>query len=216
MLDRFTWFKQAAYRWDGDGLTVYIDPWGIPDNAPPADVVLITHAHFDHFDLDDVGKITKDDTSFVAPRDVADELSGDVHAVKPGDTVDVRGVKGETVPAYNVLEGREDNHPKAKGWVGYVIDLGGIRYYHAGDTDHVPELEQVTAQVSFLPIGGAGFTMDGREAAGLAKAISPEIAVPMHYGYVEGCHASDETDVFRAEAQPVRVETLQPVVPFEF
>ena len=216
MLDRITWFKQAAYRWDGDGLTVYIDPWGIPDDPPPADLVLITHAHFDHFDLDDVKKITKRDTSFVAPKDVADELSGDVHAVQPGDTIDVRGVKGETVPAYNVLEGREDNHPKAKGWVGYVVDLGGTRYYHAGDTDHLPELEQVTAQVSFLPIGGAGYTMDGTEAAALAKAISPEIAVPMHYGYVDGCHASDETDVFRAKAQPVRVETLQPVAPFEF
>ena len=215
MLERYTWFKQAAYRWDGDGLTVYVDPWGIPDNAPPADVVFITHAHFDHFDLDDITRIRTDDTSFVAPRDVADELSGDVHPVAPGDSVDVRGVKGEAVPAYNFLEGREGNHPKDKGWVGFVLDLGGDRHYHAGDTDHLPELEQVRAQLAFLPIGGAGYTMDGREAAALAKAISPEVAVPMHYGYVEGCHTSDETEVFRAAASPVKVETLSPVVPFE-
>ncbi len=216
MLDRFTWFKQAAYRWDGDGLTLYIDPWGIPDDAPPADVVLITHAHFDHFVMEDIEKIRGATTTFVAPHDVAAELSGDVHAVAPGDPVDARGIKGEAVPAYNVLEGRTDNHPQANGWVGYVLDLDGHRYYHAGDTDHLPELEEVRAEVTFLPIGGAGYTMNGTEAAALAKAIGPEVAVPMHYGYVEGCHALDETDVFREAAAPVRVQTFDPVNPFEF
>ena len=216
MLDRFTWFKQAAYRWDGDGLTLYIDPWGIPDGAPPADVVVITHAHFDHFVMEDIEKIRTDATAFVAPHDVAAELSGDVHPVAPGDTFEAGGVKGEAVPAYNIIEGRQDNHPKANGWVGYVLDLGGNRCYHAGDTDHLPELERVRADVTFLPIGGAGYTMNGREAADLAKAISPEVAVPMHYGFVEGCHALDETDVFREAAAPVRVEVLDPVVSFEF
>ena len=216
MLERFTWFKQSAYRWDGDGLTVYIDPWGIPDDAPPADAVLITHAHFDHFVMEDIDRVRKDDTVFVAPRDVAAELSGDVHPVAPGDRIDVRGLKGEAVSAYNAVEGRQDNHPKANGWVGYVVDLGGTRCYHAGDTDHLPELEAVPADLAFLPIGGAGYTMNGREAAGLAKAIGPQVAVPMHYGFVEGCHALDETDVFREAASPLRVETLDPVVPFEF
>ena len=216
MLERFTWFKQAAYRWDGDGVTVYIDPWGIPENAPPADVVFITHAHFDHFVMEDIDRIRADRTVFVAPRDVAAELSGEVTAVAPGDAIDVAGIRGEAVPAYNTIEGRTENHPQRNGWVGYVLDLGGTRYYHAGDTDHLPELEGISAQVTFLPIGGAGYTMDGREAAALAKAIAPEVAVPMHYGFVEGCHAADETKVFRTEANPVRVEILEPLAPFEF
>ena len=216
MLDRFTWFKQSAYRWDGDGLTVYLDPWGIPDDAPAADLVLITHAHFDHFVMEDIDRVRKDDTAFVAPRDVASELSGDVQPVAPGESLDIRGVKVQAVPAYNTVEGRTDNHPQANGWVGYVLDLGGTSVYHAGDTDHLPDLESIRAGITFLPIGGAGYTMNGREAAALAKAIGPDVAVPMHYGFVEGCHALDETDVFREAASPVRVEVLDPVAPFEF
>jgi L-ascorbate metabolism protein UlaG (beta-lactamase superfamily) len=114
------------------------------------------------------------------------------------------------------VEGREQSHPQENGWVGYVIDLGDHSYYHAGDTDHLPELEEVRAHVTFLPIGGGAFTMDGTEAAGLAKAISPEIAVPMHFGFVDGCQGEGETEKFRREADPVRVEVLTPQVPFAF
>ncbi|MGH2662012.1 MAG: MBL fold metallo-hydrolase [Actinomycetota bacterium] len=214
MLERFTWYKQSGYRWSGDGLTLYIDPWDVTD-PQPADVVFITHAHDDHYSKADLEKVRKDGTVFVAPGDVAKELSGDVKAVKPGDSVDVAGVKAQVVPAYNIVEGRQENHPKRNNWVGFVLELEGRSYYHAGDTDHLPELEQLAADVALLPIGGAGFTMDAEEAAGLAKAMSPQIAVPMHYGgFFPGTAPSSDGAVFRKAAQPVRVELLTPEVPF--
>lgn len=214
MLEHFTWYKQSGYRWSGHGLTLYIDPWDITD-PQPADVVFITHAHEDHYSKDDLEKIRKDGTVFVAPADVAKELSGEVKAVKPGDSVEAAGLKAQAVPAYNIVEGREENHPKRNEWVGFVLELEGQSYYHAGDTDHVPELDALKADVTFLPIGGATYTMDAKEAGGLAKAISPQIAVPMHYGgFFEGTAPSSDGEVFRKAAEPVRVEFLTPEVPF--
>jgi L-ascorbate metabolism protein UlaG (beta-lactamase superfamily) len=216
MLDRFTWFKQAGFRWAGDDLTVYIDPIEVPEGQSPADVIFITHAHFDHFQKDDIEKLRKPETTLIAPKDVADELTGVVKAMAPGDSDEVRGIGFQAVPAYNIVEGRLQSHPQESGWVGYVIDLGGNSYYHAGDTDHLPELEKVRAHVTFLPIGGGAFTMDGAEAAGLAKAIGPQIAVPMHFGFVDGCRGEGEADIFRREADPVKVDVLTPVIPLAF
>ncbi|MGH2740557.1 MAG: MBL fold metallo-hydrolase [Actinomycetota bacterium] len=209
-----TWFQQSAYRWDGDGPTIYIDPWGVPDEAPTADVVFITHAHSDHFSFEDLAKIRADGTRFVAPRDIANDLSGKVTAVRPGDSIDVGGVSGQAVHAYNNVEGRLGHHPKANGWVGYVLTLGDATYYHAGDTDHVPELEAVKAQVALLPIGGT-YTMNVDEAARLAKSIAPEVAIPMHYGgFFPGVGAEADGEAFKEKAAPVRVELLTPVNPF--
>jgi L-ascorbate metabolism protein UlaG (beta-lactamase superfamily) len=215
MLERFTWIKQSGYRWSGDGRTVYIDPWGVPDDFEPADVVFITHAHDDHYDREDIARIATADTIFVAPRDVAAELSGDVTAVAPGDTIESGGIKGQAVPAYNIHPERLHMHPKENNWVGYVLELGGTTYYHAGDTDHLPELESISTDVAFLPVGGT-FCCAVPEAAGLARAISPQVAVPMHYGFFEGAGTSRDGERFRDEAAPITVEVLTPVHPFTF
>ena len=211
MLDRFTWFWQSAYRWKGDGLTVYIDPRKVP-SGDPADVVFITHAHFDHFDMEDIDRVRGDRTRFFAPRDIADELSGDVTPVGPGDSLEVSGIRVQVVPAYNVVEERLEMHPKANNWVGYVLTLGDASYYHAGDTDHVPELDEVRADVAFVPIAGT-YTMDVPEAAGLVKTIEPKLAVPMHYGFVVGSPSDGQR--FAEAAAPVEVRLLQPTSPFE-
>ena len=212
MLDAFTWFRQSAYRFEGEGLTVYIDPWGVEDGAPPADLILITHVHQDHFQPDLVEALSTDRTAKVAPHDVAGELKGNVTPVAPGESHTVAGVGFTTVPAYNTREEALDFHPRSNRWVGYVVDLGGTTYYHAGDTDHASELDDVKTDVAFLPVGGY-YTMDVPEAAGLAKAISPRLAVPMHYGFVVG--SKEDGDRFRDEASPVPVEVMMPTNPFE-
>ncbi len=211
MLERFTWFKQAAFRWQEGDLAVYIDPWGVTGDVP-ADVVFVTHAHFDHFQPAEIERIRKPGTKIVAPADVARELSGDVTPVAPGDSLEVAGIGVQAVPAYNVKEERLEMHPKANRWVGYVLTLSGVTYYHAGDTDHAPELDDVRTDVAFLPIGGT-YTMDPHEAAGLARSIAPQLAVPMHFGFVVGSASDAET--FRREADPVKVEVLAPEHPFE-
>jgi L-ascorbate metabolism protein UlaG (beta-lactamase superfamily) len=215
MLDRFTWYRQAAYRYDGDdGRVIYIDPWGLPDDAPAGDAIFITHAHADHFNQEDLDKVRTEKTTIVAPRDVATEcgLMGNVVACAPGDDVEAAGVAGQAVPAYNIVEGREDKHPKANNWVGYILSLGGHTVYHAGDTDHIPELSSIKAEIAFVPIGGT-FTMDADEAAGLVREILPGVAVPMHYGFIVGTPA--DADRFKAACDPVQVELLDPVNPFE-
>jgi L-ascorbate metabolism protein UlaG (beta-lactamase superfamily) len=102
MHEKLTWYKQSAYKWKGDGITLYIDPWGLrKGQEDPADVIFITHAHSDHFEPEDIEKIRKSSTQFVAPLDVAEKLKGNVKAIRPGDAFEVAGIKVEAVRAYN-------------------------------------------------------------------------------------------------------------------
>jgi len=212
MLEPLTWFRQAAIRYAEEGLTVYIDPWGTAPEDPPADVILITHAHFDHFQPGEIERLRTPKTKILAPVDVARDLEGDVTPVVPGQTHEVAGVKVETVPAYNIVEERLDMHPKRNRWVGYVLELGGHTYYHAGDTDALAELETLSPDVAMVPIGGT-YTMDWRESSELVKRMQPQIAVPIHYGFVV-CSPS-HAQLFKKGAAPVRVEVLEPTNPFE-
>ena len=212
MLDRITWFRQSALRWTDGERIIYIDPWGTSPDDPPADVIFITHAHEDHLQPDEIERLRKDGTKLVAPHDIAAGLSGDVTPVAPGESHEVGGVHFTTVPAYNTREEALQFHPQANRWVGYVLELGGASYYHAGDTDHAPELEAIVADVAFLPIGGY-YTMDPGEAAGLARSMQPKLAVPMHYGFVVG--SPSYADRFRDAASPVPVEVMTPTNPYE-
>src|SRR5207249_9812644 len=113
MLEKFTWYKQSAYKWKGEGITVYIDPWGLRAQEEPADVVFITHAHSDHFQPTDIQKIRKKTTQIVAPRDVAEKLTGEVNATKPGGSVHAAGIRRQTDPADSTVEHRLQPQPKS-------------------------------------------------------------------------------------------------------
>ena len=214
MHEKFTWYKQSAYKWKGDGLTLYIDPWGLRKGQDePADVIFITHAHSDHYEPEDIEKIRKSNTQFVAPRDVAEKLKGNVKAVKPGEALDVAGIKFETVPAYNTAPQRLQAHPKSNNWVGYIITLDGNRYWFSGDTDPNPDIEQIKTDVALVCIGGDPYVMNASEAAGVVKKIRPQVAIPNHYGYVIG--VPSDADKFAREVAPIKVHILKPVNAFE-
>ncbi len=209
MLDRFTWFRQSAMRYAGDGMTLYIDPWGTRPEDAPADLILLTHAHFDHFQPEEIERLRMPDTKFIAPHDVARELSGDVTPVAPGESHEVGGLRFTTVPAYNVAEQRLQAHPKENNWVGYVLELDGRAYYHSGDTDHAAELDDVRADVAMVCIGGDPFTMNPEEAGALVRTIGPALAVPMHFGFVVGDRS--DADRFREAVAPIDVQVLDPM-----
>lgn len=211
MLEGVTWFRQSAFRWQGEGLVLYVDPWGVTDDVP-ADVILITHAHSDHLQPEEIERLRMPSTKLVAPREIAAGLSGDVTAVAPGESLEIGGLTIATVPAYNIVEERLEMHPRANGWVGYVVRYGARTYYHAGDTDALPELEGLQTDVAMVPIGGT-YTMDVEQAAGLVRAMSPGLAVPMHFGFVVGSPSDGER--FRTAADPVEVEVLEPTNAFE-
>lgn len=228
LLDPVTWFGQSALQIKVGDLVVYVDPgsWVKGQSAPKGSVILITHAHSDHFVKDDLAEISDEKTTFVAPADVAEAIGGNVKAVKPGESLEVAGIKIDAVAAYNRPRTGEPAHPKDKNWVGYILTIGGVRYYHAGDTDVTPEAEAVKADAVFVPIGGANFTMGVPDAAGLVQTIKPVVAVPIHYGFVtippsggnpNPIIVGTESDGRRFDiiAASVDVRTLEPKTPFK-
>jgi len=177
------WYGQSAFRIDDEGKQIYIDPYKMPKGLPKADFIFVTHSHFDHYSQGDIDKLWQQSTQIVAPADVAIKSSKKVKSVAPGDTLEVNGLKVEVVPAYNV---DKSFHPRSNRWVGYILELSdGTRVYHAGDTDRVPEMDVIEADIVLLPVGGT-YTMTAAKAADAANAINPKVAIPMHYGAVVG------------------------------
>ncbi|HVP57374.1 MAG TPA: MBL fold metallo-hydrolase [bacterium] len=198
------WFSQSAFLLE-DTKNIYFDPFQLSGKLPPADIILITHDHFDHLSPADVAKIIKPTTVVISVPAALAKLpkQGVFKAVKPGDTLTVEGIKIEAVPAYNI---DKQYHPKEKAYVGFIVHVGGRTFYHAGDTDLIPEMKDFKVDVAMLPIGGT-YTMTATEAAKAANIIKPKVAIPMHYGAVVGSIADAQT--FKAEAK-VPVIIMQP------
>lgn len=193
MLDKITWLGHDGFRIDGSK-TVYIDPYNI-EPGKKADLVLVTHDHFDHCSPEDIDKIMQPKTIIVTEKDSAKKLSGNVKTVEPGDNLAIDDVKIEAVPAYNT---NKDFHPKANGWLGFVLEMDGVRIYHAGDTDFIPEMEGLKVDIALLPVSGT-YVMTADEAVKAALAINPGVAVPMHYGAIVG--DSSNADAFKAKLE---------------
>ena len=177
---------------------IYIDPFKIDRNYNDADIIFITHDHYDHYSEDDIDKIRKNDTIIVAPEGLLTKLLRKgfrqeyIITVEPDEEDMVEGIKFETIPAYNT---NKKFHPKENGWIGYIIEIRGIRYYIAGDTDITEENKKVKCDVAFVPVGGT-YTLDFKEAAGLVNEIKPKIAIPIHYGSIVGTK-QDATDFIK-------------------
>ena len=178
--------------------TIYIDPFKIDRNYNDADIVFITHDHYDHYSEEDIDKVINENTTIIIPEELLTKLlrkginKNAIITVEPNEKYMVQGIKFETIPAYNT---NKTFHPKENGWVGYIITLDDIRYYIAGDTDITEENRRVKYDVAFVPVGGT-YTMDFKEAASLINEIKPKIAVPTHYGSVVGTE-QDAIDFIR-------------------
>ena len=173
---------------------IYFDPYKINEKYNDADIIFITHSHYDHFSEEDILKVKKEETKIVVPEDLYNksfELKFDeanILIVKPNEEYEVNNIKFKTIPAYNV---NKNFHPKTNNWVGYIITLDNVSYYIAGDTDITEENRKVKCDVAFVPIGGT-YTMTAKEAANLVNEIKPKIAVPIHYGLIVGSKEDEE------------------------
>lgn len=170
------------------GITIYIDPYGIDTCSHDADYIFITHEHYDHFSVEDIKKIIKEDTVIISVPNVIKESkilqNNDEKRieVKPNESYEFKDIKFETTVAYNKTK---LFHQKEKQWVGYIITLNGVKIYVAGDTDNLDELKSIKCDVALVPIGGM-YTMNYEEAADLVNSIKPKYAIPTHYGAIVG------------------------------
>ena len=174
----------ASFRFDLEKC-IYIDPYQLSDNLPKADIIICTHSHFDHCSPEDIAKIQDENTTLVVTADSAEKVSGNVQIIAPGESLDFGKIKIEAVPAYNT---NKSFHPKENGWMGIIVDDGNIRIYHTGDTDDIPEMKNVEADVWLVPVSGT-YVMTAEEAAEIINNVKPQVAIPMHYGAIVGSKA---------------------------
>lgn len=184
MLDSVTINLHSSIK-ISSGKALYFDPFRISEPTGDADIIFVTHDHYDHFSPEDIAKVMKEDTIFVAPastaaliRDAFPVPSERIVTVAPGDTLEVLGIPVEVIASYN--PGKQF-HPKAKGWVGFVVTVDGLRYYICGDMDITPEGKSVKCDVLLVPCGGT-YTTDYKEAAEFTGYLCPKYVIPTHYG----------------------------------
>lgn len=190
------WVDHACFYLKTKGITIFIDPFKVSDMVrEKADLVLITHAHFDHNNKDSIEKVRKEETRFIAANKCLDWKERNQLAVAtPGFKTKFGEVSIEAVPSYNLKEERLKNHPKEENWVGYILEIDGKRIYHAGDTDLIPEMSELkNIDVALLPMGGT-YTMDVDEAIEAARLIRPKRVVPMHYKMLLGREGSRQLE----------------------
>lgn len=189
------WLGHASFKICYQDNIIYIDPWKLKDSPGDATVVLVSHSHYDHYSSDDIVKVSRSDAKLIASADVVKkEKNGEM--IMPGSTVDFGGVRVSGVAAYN--PGKQF-HPKAKNWLGFIIEVGQKRIYYAGDTDLTEEMKSLKEiDVALLPVGGT-YTLNAEEAAEATGYIKPKIAIPYHWGEIVG--SSADADKFANTAE---------------
>lgn len=206
MVGNIAWLGHDSFRISGTQ-TVYIDPWHIAPGAPPADIILVTHEHSDHFDKDDIAQVSQPSTVLVGPAEVTRQVTGDTRTVAPGDVVTVAGVTIHAVAAYNINKFREPGvvfHPREDAKVGYVVELDGTTYYHSGDTDVIDEMSEIDVDVAMIPVSGT-YVMTAEEAARACSKLHAGVVIPMHYDTIVGSIADAQR---LRELCPLPVEIL--------
>lgn len=191
------------------GKVIYIDPFRIKETYNDADIIMITHDHYDHYSEEDIEKIRKEGTKIVLPIGLEEKAMNigfkkeNIIVVKPNQQHNIEQIKIETIPSYNI---GKKFHPKENNWVGYILEIEGIRYYVPGDTDITEENKEVKCDVAFMPVGGT-YTMNSKEAAELTNEIKPKVVVPIHYGEVVGSN-KDAIDFANRISKEIKCKIL--------
>lgn len=207
-LDHITVNAQSSIRIEGSQI-LYFDPFQVAGSKCDADVIFITHDHYDHFEPDSIAKVKKESTLLVAPEGMKKKVLAEAGIAPdrcvfydPGEVHEVGDLTVETIPAYNKLK---PFHPRGKKWQGYVVTMDGTRYYVAGDTDVTEEIKKVQCDVALIPIGGT-FTMDRNQAADYIAALKPGAVIPTHYGSIVGSRSDGPAFQSDLAGKGIRVE----------
>jgi len=197
-------FKGVRLHWLGHSgffieslKNVCIDPFKIEKNFK-ADLILITHSHYDHCSVADIETIITENTTIICSPDCLSKLNHlkvkNIQVLEPGQSTNIEGIMVETVPAYNT---NKQFHPKADNWLGFIVTIDGIKIYHAGDTDLIDEMAQIKCDIALLPVSGT-YVMTSNEAAEALKHLQTKVAIPMHYGSIVG--TVEDAQDFKAKA----------------
>ncbi len=203
---KITWLGHASFQIKNK-LVIYIDPYDIPESLEKADIVFVTHEHYDHCSPSDIKKVFKENTAIVATEDCISKLKEfKVFPVVPNKSYEIKGIRFSTIPAYNI---DKPFHTRASNWVGYIIEVDGVRIFHAGDTDATPEIKSLKdIDIALLPVGGT-YTMNYKEAAEAVNTFKPKIAIPMHYGKIVG--SVEDAEKFKELVSESKVVILEPL-----
>ncbi|KYH42549.1 MAG: conserved hypothetical protein, metallo-beta-lactamase superfamily [Candidatus Bathyarchaeota archaeon B26-1] len=209
---KIRWLGHASFMIKSGEKVIYMDPYE-GDYMEKADLILVSHSHYDHCDASKIRRARKEGTVIIAPPECASKIEG-AKPIKPGEKATVDNIVVEAVPAYNYKRFRAPGtpfHPKGFG-VGYVITVEGRRIYHAGDTDFIPEMKELKdIDLALLPIGGT-YTMDSPEAAEAARAINPKAVIPMHYF---GADPEEFRRLLESTSPDIKIVILKPGEEYE-
>ncbi|MBC8157432.1 MBL fold metallo-hydrolase [Armatimonadetes bacterium] len=184
------WTGHAGFKIIYESKKIYIDPYKLSkehENVSDADIVLITHNHFDHLSIEDLKNIVNETTVIVSAQECLSQLKSlsvkDSIGIDPRNSVKVNDLKIETVHAYNV---DKEFHPKNDKKIGFIVEFGNDRLYHIGDSDIIPEMKNTNSTIALVPVSGT-YVMTAEEASkAINELINPKIAIPMHYGTIVG------------------------------
>jgi len=211
------WLGHSSFKIKAENKVIFIDPYQLTNSKEKADFILITHSHYDHCSQQDINKIVKDGTVIVCTADCQSKIARvkekvKIELIEPRAEIKLNNFKIKTIEAYN---NNKKFHPKSEGWVGYIIQIGNVVIYHAGDTDLIKEMEKLTGYskkgntfIALLPAGGT-YTMNAEEAAKAASIIKPTMAIPMHYGTIVGSREDAEKFVELCKEEGIKAQILE-------
>ncbi len=201
MVDNIKWLGHASIMIKVDDKNIFIDPWKIKEIKDKADIILITHSHFDHYSEEDIKKVAKVDSVIYGPEDVISKTSlKNKKVLKPYDEIKSGNINIKAFPAYNL---NKNFHPKENKWLGYIIEYNGVSIYIAGDTDFIPEMRELKVNIVILPVGGT-YTMNAKESANFTNTIKPDVAIPIHWGDIVGSK-KDVDEFIKNVKKPTKV-----------